>query len=92
MTENSSKSFREKVKKDRYLLLSIDLIRGLKKYIEAEKPQEYLFNGQPFPNGAGGDFDNRYSQRGLQWAVKQVVKAAGIIKEVHTPRFGFFRH
>jgi site-specific recombinase XerD len=33
--------------------------------------------------GAGGDFDNRYSQRGVQWAVKQA-KAAGIIKEVHT--------
>jgi hypothetical protein len=28
-------------------------------------------------------FDNRYSQRGVQWAVKQVAKAAGIIK-VHT--------
>jgi integrase len=39
------------------------------------------FNGQPLPTGAGGDFDNRYSQRGVQWAVKQ---AAGIIKEVHT--------
>jgi integrase len=36
------------------------------------------------PTGAGGDFDNRYSQRGVQWAVKQVAKAAGIIKEVHT--------
>ena len=24
---------------------------------------------------AGGDFDNRYSQRGVQWAVKQVAKA-----------------
>jgi site-specific recombinase XerD len=34
------------------------------------------------PTGAGGDFDNRYSQRGVQWAVKQVAKAAGIIKEV----------
>lgn len=45
-------------------VLSEHLIRGLKKYIEAEKPQEYLFNGQPLPNGAGGDFDNRYSQRG----------------------------
>ena len=71
-------------KKDRYVPLSIHLIRGLKKYIEAEKPQEYLCNGQPLANGAGGDFDNRYSQRGVQWAVKQVAKAAGIKKEVHT--------
>lgn len=73
-----------KGKKDRYVPLSEHLIRGLKKYIEAEKPQEYLFNGQPLPTGAGGDFDNRYSQRGVQWAVRQVAKAAGIKKEVHT--------
>ena len=51
-------------------------------YIEAEKPQNYLFNGQPLANGAGGDFDNRYSQRGVQWAIKQVAKAAGVKKEV----------
>ncbi len=73
-----------KGKKDRYVPLSEHLIRGLKKYIEAEKPQEYLFNGQPLTNGAGGDFDNRYSQRGVQWAVRQVAKAAGVKKEVHT--------
>lgn len=69
--------------KDRYVPLSVHLIRGLKTYIEAEKPQEYLFNGKPIER-AGGDFDSRYSQRGVQWAVKQVAKAAGIIKEVHT--------
>jgi site-specific recombinase XerD len=57
--------------------------RGLQKYIKAAKPQEYLFNGQPLANGAGGDFDNRYSQRGVKWAVKQVAKAVGILKEVH---------
>ena len=72
-----------KGKKDRYVPLSEHLIRGLKKYIEAEKPQDFLFNGQP--NGrAGGDFDSRYSQRGVQWAVKEVAKAAGVQKEVHT--------
>jgi integrase/recombinase XerD len=80
-----------KGKKDRYLPLSEHLIRGLKKYIECEKPKEYLFNGQPIER-AGGDtstslstgFDSRYSQRGVQWAVKQVAKAAKIQKEVHT--------
>ncbi|HEY4617753.1 MAG TPA: tyrosine-type recombinase/integrase [Flavobacterium sp.] len=71
-----------KGKKDRYVPLSIHLIRGLKKYIEVEKPQDYLFNGQPAGRG-GGDFDGRYSQRGVQWAVKQVAKAVGIQKEVH---------
>ncbi len=72
-----------KGKKDRYVPLSKHLIRGIKKYVEAEKPSEYLFNGQP-NNQAGGDFDSRYSQRGVQWAVKQIAKDAGIIKEVHT--------
>jgi hypothetical protein len=56
------------------------LCAGLQKYIKAAKPQEYLFNGQPLANGAGGDFDNRYSQRGVKWAVKQVAKAVGILK------------
>lgn len=71
-----------KGKKDRYVPLSDHLIRGLKQYISAEKPQTYLFNGQP--NGrAGGDFDSRYSQKGVQWAVKQACKQAGIQKDVH---------
>lgn len=73
-----------KGQKDRYLPLSDHLIRGLKKYIQAEKPKDYLFNGQPLPGGGGGDFDNRYSQRGVQWAVKQAAKFVGITKEVHT--------
>jgi integrase len=40
--ENNSKSFKARQKKDRYVPLSEHLIRGLKKYIEAEKPQDYL--------------------------------------------------
>jgi integrase/recombinase XerD len=72
-----------KNKKDRYLPLSEHLIRGLKLYINTEKPVDYLFNGQP--NGiAGGDFDCRYSQRGVQWVVKETAKRAGILKDVHT--------
>ena len=39
-----------KGKKDRYIYLLEHLIRGLKKYIETEKPQKYLFNGQPLTN------------------------------------------
>ncbi len=42
-----------KGKKDRYLPLSEHLIRGLKKYIEAEKPEDYLF-GMPREGRAGG--------------------------------------
>ena len=82
-----------KGKKDRYVPLSIHLIRGLKSYIQAEKPQIYLFNGQP-AGRAGGDFDSRYSQRGVQWAVKQACKVAGITKDVcvHTLRHTFATH
>ena len=72
-----------KGKKDRYVPLSEHLIRGLKSYIEVEKPVEWLFNGQPLPNRSGGDFDSRYSQKGVQWAVKQACKRAGITKDVH---------
>lgn len=71
-----------KGKKDRYVPLSAHLIRGLKSYIEVEKPVEYLFGGQI--NGrAGGDFDSRYSQKGVQWAVKEAAKRAGVLKDVH---------
>jgi integrase/recombinase XerD len=82
-----------KNKKDRYVPLSQHLIRGLKTYIEAEKPKTYLFNGQP-AGRAGGDFDSRYSQRGVQWAVKQACKSAKITKDVcvHTLRHTFATH
>lgn len=69
--------------KDRYVPLSEHLIRGIRKYMAAEQPQDYLFGGAPQGRG-GGDFDSRYSQRGVQWAVKTVAKQAGIRKEVHT--------
>jgi integrase/recombinase XerD len=74
-----------KGKVERYVPLSLHLIRGLKKYIAAERPVDYLFNGQPngYQNRAGGDFDSRYSQRGVQWVVKQACKQAGILKDVH---------
>lgn len=83
-----------KGKKDRYVPLSEHLIRGLRVYLEAEKPKDWIFNGQPLPNRAGGDFDSRYSQRGVQWAIKQAAKATGIQKEVHvhTLRHSFATH
>lgn len=82
-----------KGKKDRYVPLSEHLIRGLKTYIKVEKPHEYLFGGQP-SGRAGGDFDSRYSQKGVQWAVKEAAKKAGILKDVHvhTLRHTFATH
>jgi len=82
-----------KGRKDRYVPLSDHLIRGLKKYILAEQPVEWIFNGKP-DGQAGGDLDSRYSQRGVQWAVKEAKKAAGIIKDinVHTLRHTYATH
>ena len=82
-----------KGKKDRYVPLSDILIRGLKTYIEEQKPQQWLFNGKPIGR-AGGDFDVRYSQRGVQWAVNRARKEAGIIKRmtVHTLRHTYATH
>lgn len=80
-----------KGKKDRYLPLSEMLIRGLQKYIACEQPDQWLFNGK---TEGGLDFDSRYSQRGVQWAVRQAAKDAGIIKEmtVHTLRHTYATH
>jgi site-specific recombinase XerD len=79
--------------KDRILPLSAHLIRGLQNYIASEKPNDWLFNGQPSER-SGGNFANRYSHRGVQWAVKQASKLAGIIKDVHvhTLRHTFATH
>ena len=65
----------------------------MKKYIEAENPTEWLFNGKE-EGKDGGDKDSQYSQRGVQWAVSQAKKAAGIIKlmNVHTLRHTYARH
>jgi integrase/recombinase XerD len=85
-----------KGKKDRYVPLSDLLIRGLQKYIFSESPDKWLFNGknQELNGRSGGDFDSRYSQRGVQWAVNQARKAAGITKEmtVHTLRHTYATH
>lgn len=82
-----------KGKKPRYVPLSKHIIRGLKSYISAEKPKDWLFNGQPIGR-AGGDLDSRYSQRGVQWVIKQSTKRAGINKRVttHTLRHTYATH
>lgn len=74
-----------KGKKDRMLPMGIMLARGISKYIQAEKPRLYLFEGND---------GNVYSQRGAQWAISQAVKKAGVAKEVslHTLRHTYATH
>jgi site-specific recombinase XerD len=87
-----------KGRKDRYVPLSEHLARGLNAFIKAERPTHYLFGGNAY-SIAGSDFDHDggpicYSQRGVQWAVKEAAKRAGIRKEVsvHTLRHTFATH
>lgn len=85
-----------KGKKDRYVPLSDHIIRGLQKYIAAERPQDWLFHGQPrgYQGRAGGEFDGRYSNRGINWVVTTLGKAAGIGKKIsaHTLRHTYATH
>lgn len=83
-----------KGKKGRYVPLSIHMVKSLKNYIKAKKPKDWIFNGQPISTRAGGDFDTRYSRTGVQWAVKNACKKAGIFKDVHvhTLRHTFATH
>jgi integrase/recombinase XerD len=80
--------------KDRYVPLSEHLIRALRTYIGVEHPDRWLFGGQPEANRKGGDFDSRYSQRGVQWAVKEASKKARIAKSVnvHSLRHSYATH
>jgi len=78
-----------KYRKDRYVPLCDLLIRGIKKYIEAEAPQQYLFNGK----SRTGEFI-ALTPRGVQWAVKEARAKSGIKKKVtaHSLRHSYATH
>lgn len=72
--------------KDRILPLGKLLQRGIKTYIDTQRPQLFLFEGN---NGQA------FSQRGAQWVMSQALKKTGIVKEevsLHTLRHSFATH
>jgi integrase/recombinase XerD len=75
-----------KGRKDRYVPLGEHLARGLKKYLDAEKPVKWLFNGK--------DHQQPFSPRGTQWVVREATKKTGIKKQVsvHTLRHTYATH
>ena len=75
-----------KYKKDRIVPLSNYMAQGLKKYLKAEHPHIWLFNGK--------EPDGRYSVRGLSWIMRENLKKTSIKKQVnlHSLRHAYATH
>jgi len=75
-----------KYKKDRILPLSPTMAIGLKKYIGAENPHIWLFNGK--------QAESKYSTRGLSWVMRENLKKTTISKDVnlHSLRHSYATH
>ncbi|MEZ5107278.1 MAG: tyrosine-type recombinase/integrase [Draconibacterium sp.] len=75
-----------KYKKDRIVPLAESMAVGLKKYLKAENPHIWLFNGKD-PGG-------RYSVRGLSWVMRENLKKTSITKDVnlHSLRHAYATH
>ena len=78
-----------KGRKDRYVPLGDVLIGGIKKYLDSEKPVEYLFNG----NSQTGEY-TKLTATGVQWAVREARQKSGIKKRVtpHLLRHTYATH
>jgi len=75
-----------KYKKDRIVPLAESMAVGLKKYLSAENPHKWLFNGK--------ESDGRYSVRGLAWVMRENLKKTSIKKDVnlHSLRHSYATH
>lgn len=78
-----------KGRKDRYVPLGNNLTRGLRKYLKAEHPHIWLFNGKDNTGQL-----QQFSETGVQWVVKQATRKSGIKKHVtsHVLRHTYATH
>lgn len=74
-----------KGKKDRYIMLSVNVLKLLREYYKVYKPKEFVVEGQ---NGG------KYSPKSVQSVFKTALKKAGIKKKasVHSLRHSFATH
>ncbi|WP_240491663.1 tyrosine-type recombinase/integrase, partial [Flavivirga aquatica] len=81
---------KQKGKTDRYLPLSKHLIRGLKLYLETEKPIRYLFNNQVTKAGTAQPI----TVRAIQWLIKESRSKVNTQKKftAHTLRHSYATH
>jgi len=72
--------------KDRYVILSEYMVKGLRRYYLSSKPKEYLFYGR--------DRNKPISHTAIRCSFHLAVKKAGIKKDccVHTLRHSFATH
>lgn len=72
--------------KDRYVPIGTHLSRGLKKYLETQLPHKWIFNGK--------SHQEHFSQKGVQWVVRESTKKTSIQKHVtvHTLRHTYATH
>lgn len=78
-----------KGRKDRYVPIGEILARGLKTYMESERPWKWLINGKDNTGQL-----QQFSETGVQWTIQQASKKAGVKKHVtsHVLRHTYATH
>ena len=78
-----------KGRKDRYVPLCDMLVRGIRKYLDAEHPVDHLFHGKSRTSEYVA-----MSPRGVQWAIREAKRNSGIKKQVtaHCLRHTYATH